>query len=323
MVQEQYPKIIIIILNWNDWKDVCSCIESIRLSSYSNYDICVVDNLSSDGSVNHLRKWDKNLQILNAGGNLGWSGGNNVGLRFARDHDYDLYFLVNPDITFTNNTILNLVEAYKICPNAAAFGCIVFSKSRPNWVECGGSYIDKKSGLPSYISCENSEYSYSCLIKDVPVVKGCAMMITKLGLSQIGLLEEDYFLNFDETDWCFRAGKMHMRIFMVTNSIVYHKGAVSFDGTDSPLYRYFISRNRLMFAHKQKFDFRRKFIALRSSFWELKRAVKHKNISMISKMILILVIVVSIVDYYRGKVGDCPKLIRKLSSIYIKINPKC
>jgi GT2 family glycosyltransferase len=255
------------------------------------------------------------MQVHESGGNIGWAAGNNFGIRVAIKEGCTNFLLLNPDIILDQNMIANLVAASHEYPDAALFGAVVLSKTNRNWIEFGGSYIDKKSGFPSYVSKNAEEFDLLPNTERVPVVKGCAMMITQLGIERIGMFDESYFLNFDETDWCFKALKKKYDTILVKDSIVYHQGAVSFEGTDSPIYRYFIARNRLIFAKNHK-DVVNRVIAWRASLWEFKRAIIKKDLTIFCKLLLEIAIFISIYDYIFGNYGDCPKIIRKISKKY-------
>src|SRR5438552_3152943 len=104
-----HPSVFIILVNWNRAGDTLQCIASLTASTYSNTHIVVVDNGSSDDSLAHLRHVADQITVLEAGDNLGFTGGNNVGIVHACSHDADYIFLLNNDTLVSPTAIEQLV----------------------------------------------------------------------------------------------------------------------------------------------------------------------------------------------------------------------
>jgi len=313
------PKIGIVLLNWNGWRDTIECLESLRFLDYPDFDVYVVDNASSDGSESHLRNWDAALNVIQSGGNLGWAGGCNVGIRAALAGGCEHIYLLNNDAMVRSDTLSRLVDAAN-APQAAALGSIVVSASNANWAEFAGTVMDDRTHHPLQISCRLDEIAESSKETSATLsVKGCSMLLTGPALRKIGLLDEDYFLNYDETDWCFRARNAGMINYYVPASIIDHKGAVSFKGTGNPIYRYFITRNRLLFACRH-LDTRGRFFAWRGALWELRHALmlpqEAGRSSLRHRLLLVFGVMLAIRDYCLGRFGDCPPAVRKFARSY-------
>jgi GT2 family glycosyltransferase len=293
-------------------------VQSARRLTYDQYRIYVVDNGSSDGSEETLRAWDPALTILQAGGNLGWSGGNNVGIRAALEDGCAHVLLLNNDAMLRPEALDILVEATRHFPRAACLGALIVDAHDPDWVEFGGSYVDARTHLPCHIHGRLSELVLPLEPKSMVAVKGCAMLLTAVGLAEVGLLTEDYFLNYDETDWCYRANVAKLENVLVPNAIVEHKGAASFEGAGGPLYRYFITRNRLLFARRH-LGLRGQWYAWRGIVWDFRLALRGVPVDQsegrqrLARMPLLLAVALAVVDYCRGRLGDCPNLIRTLN----------
>jgi GT2 family glycosyltransferase len=90
-------KVGIVLLNWNGWRDTVACLQSLRTLDYVPYEVYLVDNASEDDSEFRLRQWDPQLRIIQAGGNLGWAGGCNVGIRAALAEGCAHVYLLNND----------------------------------------------------------------------------------------------------------------------------------------------------------------------------------------------------------------------------------
>jgi GT2 family glycosyltransferase len=308
-----------VLLNWNGWTETIGCLESLLLLEYSEYSVYVVDNNSSDGSEAQLRAWDPALRVIQSGSNLGWAGGCNVGIRAALNEGCEHVYLLNNDATVRPDTLSCLVDAASLSL-AAALGSLVLSATDDGWAEFAGTVEDKRTHFPRQISCRLCEIAMQRNASIAIAVKGCSMLLTGPALRKVGLLTEDYFLNFDETDWCYRAIAAGMTNYYVPTSIVSHKGAVSFQGTSSPLYRYFITRNRLLFARRH-LGAHGRFFAWRGALWELRHALmltqENGRSSLHHRSLLLYGIVLAIRDFCLGRFGDCPATVRNLARSYI------
>src|SRR5580698_6466820 len=105
-----YPKLGIIVLNWNSWRETMDCVNSLQHLEYPNYAVYIVDNASSDGSEDRLRAWNPALRIIQSGANLGWAGGNNAGIQIARAEACYHVYLLNSDTTVRSDTLSLLVQ---------------------------------------------------------------------------------------------------------------------------------------------------------------------------------------------------------------------
>ena len=244
------PLIGVVIVNWNGCRDTMDAVASARALTWPRTRVYVVDNASTDGSEEKLRAWALGLTIIQSGNNLGWSGGNNVGIRAALSDGCAHVLLLNNDATIRPDALTLLVEAAEALPDAASIGALIVKSDDPSSVEFAGADIDPCTHMPRQKFGSLNEFNLSPDPVPAVAVKGCAMLLTATGLAKVGLLTEDYFLNFDETDWCYRANAIGLQHLLVTRAVFEHKGAVSFGGFDGPPYRYFMTRNRLVFARR-------------------------------------------------------------------------
>ncbi len=285
-------------------------VASVRALTWLERRVYVVDNASSDGSEAMLRAWAPDLTVIQSGGNLGWAGGNNVGIRAAQDDGCMHVLLLNNDAMIHPDALTILADAAASHPEAASIGALIVSADDPQSVEFAGSVIDPRHTLPIPREVTWCELDALADLLPTVAVKGCAMLLTATGLSKVGLLTEDYFLNYDETDWCFRANALGLGHIMAMRAVVEHKGAVSFAGFDGPLYRYFITRNRLVFANRH-LGFRGRWFAWRSAFWQIRQPPAPPVTWFQSS----LVILMAVRDYGLGRLGDCPPRVRAFNRL--------
>ena len=310
------PLIGIVILNWNGWRDTLEAIASTRRLTHPRFRVYVVDNASTDGSEARLRAHAHanalGLTVIQSGANLGWSGGNNMGIRAAQSDGCAHVLLLNNDATLRPDALARLAAAADTLPDAAALGALIVSADDPEHVEFGGAWIDPRTHLPLQAHGRLNEMALPASPARMPMVKGCAMLLTATGLARVGALTEDYFLNYDEADWCYRATAAGLGVYLIPDAVVEHKGALSFQGTEGPLYRYFIARNRLLFARRH-LDRRGRWHAWRSAFWDFRQALGHGGA--LSRALLAFTILRAVADHAMGRYGDCPPAIRAFNRL--------
>lgn len=249
------PKVAIIILNWNGWQDTIECLASLARLDYSNYRIILVDNGSTDDSVLRLRQWigaKSQFEIIEAGQNLGFVGGNNLGLERGLLNGAEYCLMLNNDTTVEPDFLGKLIEArLRHKPAAIASPKIMFYGDRTKLWFAGGNYypLIKKPFHAYYAQIDGGQLSE---IKETSWVSGCCMLIKREVFEKIGFLDKDYFNNYEDVDFCARAGAAGYQIAVVPSSKIYHKFAASMGGKFSPFYTYFRTRNNLLFLKKRK-----------------------------------------------------------------------
>lgn len=303
------PTIGIVILNWNGWTDTIDCLEALKNIEYPNCKIYVVDNASSDDSIKELCNWDPNILLICNDRNLGWSGGNNVGIEAALESGAEHIWLLNNDAIPTPDSLLHLVNAATMAENVAAVGSLIISAKNPEWAEFAGYIRDPRTNHPRQIMDHRANIQPATGAEEVEAVKGCSMLLTNSAIKKIGLLSEEYFLNYEETDWCLRARKAGLINILSKDSVVSHKGAKSFKGTNTPMYRYFMCRNRLLFS-KRNLGTRETRFAWQNIQWELRQCLFENKQNFRQRLFSFLSVLLGVHNHLTQRYGDCPKIIR-------------
>jgi len=240
------PFVIIIILNWNGWRDTLACVESCRELSWPNYRILIVDNGSTDGSEKFLRQNLTDVEIIQSGANLGFAGGNNIGIRKALALGADYIWLLNNDTLVDPQALASLVEAMEHAPDAGIAGSKIYYHAEPRRIWFAGGMWRKghlhwrQRGANQFDKGQFAEQS------EVGSVSGCSMLMRSTTIDKIGLLSEDFFLYWEDTEWCARAQEAGYQILFVPGSIVWHKVSVSTKQSSYTQYYYF-TRNGFFF----------------------------------------------------------------------------
>lgn len=284
------PKVYIIILNWNGWKDTIECLESVFRSSYINYQVIICDNCSDDNSLLKIEEWangkrnagisnhrqiskftdppikkpikyiitnqveifkqrflgNTSLIMIQTGKNLGFAGGNNVGIRYAMEKDdFNYIWLLNNDTIVHKDALKNLVQYSRKHINVGICGSKLMHYYAPDIVQALGGRYNKIFGTVKHII-------YSKDLKKMDYVVGASMLISKKFIKKVGLLNESYFLYYEELDWAIRS-KYEFQLGCALDSIVYHKEGASINrsqNTKSEVGDYYSIKNRLAVTKK-------------------------------------------------------------------------
>jgi GT2 family glycosyltransferase len=309
------PLVFIVLVNYRGYKDTVECINSLEKIDYGNYKIIVVDNASGDHSFERLKEEFPKHIIFEAADNLGFSGGNNIGIKYALENNAEYVLLLNNDTTVEPHFLNNMVATFEKstmrkaqtefersegvgaqvkvnvnvyasisadrCKEAEAkaetiakvdmdadvdndmdkdavtdketgiVGGKILQYGNDNIISHAGGYID-------LFRCTTLHYGVNALRKDeqfntekeVGFISGCMMLIKKDVFTKIGLLNEEYFMYYEDTDFCLSATNKGYRLVYCPEAEIYHKVSMSSGGEDSPFFLKWNTRNRLLFMNK-------------------------------------------------------------------------
>lgn len=255
-------KVTVVILNYKLKEDTLKCLASVKNSNYQNFDLIVLDNGSDDGLESEISK-DKNLTFIQNGQNLGFTG-NNIGIKKALAEGAEYVFILNPDTIIEAETISNLVEGLEEYQAGIACPKIYFDQPRKIWF--AGGKLDQLNVLGSNIGVNEVDHGQYDQDREIEIGTGAALFVKKEVFEKIGILDERFFLYYEDTDFCYRAKQAGFKIMYLPKAIVYHENAKS-TGLGSSLQDYFITRNRMLFA--------KKFLPLRTQFALLREAIRN------------------------------------------------
>ncbi len=235
-------RICIILLNWNGKSDTLECLASLSKVEYRAFQPIVVDNGSTDDSVAVIRNSYPNIPILETGANLGFAGGNNVGIEFALSKSYNWILLLNNDTIVSPDVLTAFIDASKEKPTGKIFGAKIFRYHEPESIDHVGGMWD--ASRAHFISLLNGDE-----MARVDYVCGAALFAHRSVFEEIGLLESRFFLFWEESDWCSRATQHGYEIWTAPKAKVWHKVSASFTGGKPQIY-YFWWRNRLFWIER-------------------------------------------------------------------------
>jgi GT2 family glycosyltransferase len=241
------PQVIVIVLNWNGSADTLCCLESLEKVTYPACEVLVVDNGSTDDSVAILRRAFPHLRMIETGQNLGFVGGNNVGLEYARSAGAEYALLLNNDTEVDADFLTHLVQAAESGPDVGITGPSIYYFDEPDTFWSAGGQIDWKHGVTSMVGINQVEQGqYGSQPRPVDFVTGCALLIKMDVVEKVGMLDPRFFLYYEETEWCVRVRRAGYEILHVPASKIWHKiSPVAREA--SPMVHYYMTRNRLLF----------------------------------------------------------------------------
>lgn len=254
-------QVTVIILNYKTKKLTLECINSVKKSSYKNIEIIIVDNNSEDGLEDEIKKLSQ-ISFIQTGENLGYTGGNNIGIKKALMLNSDYIFILNSDTELEKNAIENLIRVGEKDDNYGIIAPkILFADKKTVWF--AGGVFDKKNILGSHKGVDQMDEGQFNVEMETDYVTGAAIFVKKEVIDKIGLFDERYFLYYEDSDFCTRAKNVGFKIIYAPKAVVYHENAKS-TGLGSSLQDYFITRNRMLYASKFS-DFKTKFALLREA----------------------------------------------------------
>lgn len=278
-----YPKVAIIILNWNGKEDTIECLESLREITYPNYEILLVDNGSTDGSVKCFSERYPEIEIIENRRNLGYAEGNNVGIRRALEKGVDYVLLLNNDTVVDPEFLGELVKVVESDKRIGIVGPIVYYYGTQNRIQSAGAKICWNTGNQKISMLNEIDVGQFKEMIEVDYVAGCAFLAKSEFFKTLGTLNKDYFMYWEETEWCVRVQKADYKVLCIPKSKIWHKGGSSTNRKSSGFYTFYMTRNKFWFmkqhaSRKQYFLFLLYFFGFQ--FWVTSgiHIVYHKNI---------------------------------------------
>lgn len=254
--------VFIIIVNWNNYSDTVDCLDSLLKTDYKNKKIVIIDNGSEDGSLQILERWAKDnvadfnlfsgtclnmsrrealLTIISLDHNLGFSGANNIGMRFAIENGADYVLLLNNDTVVTENFISSMVKTALETENVGVVGGKISYFNKNDGIWFNGGYIDFFRGA-FYGRVDDSAG-----VRESEFITGCLMLITVKALKQVGFFDERFFLNVEDVDLSCRIRDAGYRLITDSDAVIYHKVSATIGGLYSIKNQYYFHRNRMFF----------------------------------------------------------------------------
>jgi GT2 family glycosyltransferase len=297
MHSKKNPKVGIVVVNYNSSSDSLNLLGSLEQLRYDNFFLVIVDNNSTDNSrellresIESYREKERKKNIANAIGisevvfirnpeNLGFAAGNNVGIYQAICRGAECVWLLNADTTVEEYSLSALVDFAMKDPESAekigALGSKILYggvEKEPKSIWGAGGFINYRSQIIEMRGTgELDNGQYDSVLK-CDYVPGCSLFFLSKVIFQVGYLPEEYFMYFEETDWCQKIKKVGLDLYYVPESVVFHH--VNKNKMQTPFTVYYYNRNQRFFWAKYANKKQKIVLILKTLFISLPQAIK-------------------------------------------------
>jgi GT2 family glycosyltransferase len=210
-------RVFVLLLNWNNWMCTVDCLASLRYLEYENWKVIVIDNRSTDASVEQIRDRFPDVEIIQLAENVGFAGGNNEGIRVALDRGADYVWLLNNDTIVDAQALRAMVDRAEQDPKIGAVGSAIYGIEDPHQLQAwGGGYVNFWLG--------RSRHFLSPVPDDrIEFLTGASLLLRRSVLESVGLLDDGFFLYWEDADYCAHLRRAGWRLAVAGNSKVWHK----------------------------------------------------------------------------------------------------
>ncbi len=249
----KFPLVSIIILNWNGYKITLECLKSLLKIDYKNFKIIVVDNGSIDDSINEIKAniKDEKLDYLILSENLGFTGGNNEGIAFAKiRYNPEYFLLLNNDTIVETSFLSKMIEAFDWDHKCFAVVPKIFYYDQPQIIWFAGGKISRIAGTVTHNGVGKKD---SDTYKSGPTefMNGCCALISKKAINAIGLLDNQFFATSEDVDYSIRILNSGHTIQFVNEAIIYHKISISFRANSGKWLAFYLGSRGMVLLQKK------------------------------------------------------------------------
>jgi GT2 family glycosyltransferase len=236
------PLVYVLVLNWNNWKDTNKCLASLQGLAYTAWKVIVVDNGSTDGSVHHIRDEHPAVEVLELEKNGGFAKGNNAGIRRALERKADYVWLLNNDTTVSPDALRALVTKAESHPRLGALGSAIYSMAEPDRLQVWGG------GRVNFWLGRSRHFVEPLPDQKIEFLTGASLFLRRSALEAVGLLDEGFFMYWEDADYCFRLRRAGWGAAVAGDSRVWHKEQGSVGKKSVLLDAYFNKSAKRFFA---------------------------------------------------------------------------
>jgi GT2 family glycosyltransferase len=275
------PRVEVVLLNWNGWRDTLECLPTVYESDYPNFGVIVCDNASTDDSCARIREWapqarrgdrrltfreiSKNalesdsgardthtdLLLIQTGDNRGFAGGNNVAIRHViRDGGADYIWLLNNDTVVAPTTLSRLVARLESEPRLGAVGGVLLEHAAPAVIQEAGATYSPWHGMMQPRGAGDAADAPRSEPDRIDYITGGCMVVRANVVRSVGVLDERFFMYGEDVDWGIRIRRAGFGLALEMSADVWHKGGSSAE-YGSALHDYFSVKSALLLVQKQ------------------------------------------------------------------------
>ncbi len=257
---ENQPFISIITVNYNQIKVTTELLDSLRKSAYRHFEVFVVDNGSDDDPFPLLTNQYPEVNLIQSHRNLGFAGGNNLAIKEAKG---DYLFFINNDAEILEDTLGTLVNLFDKIPNLGVVSPMIYyhpsvldekidEEMRTKVIQYAGTtpvhFLTARNRTIGEREIDEGQFD-----KPAPTAyaHGAAMMVSRAVIEKVGMMPEDFFLYYEELDWCEQIRRAGFELYVEPKAKIYHKESFTVLKMNS-LKSYYINRNRILFMRRNR-----------------------------------------------------------------------
>lgn len=244
----------IVTVNFNSTEETLELLESIFENSYQNTEVIVVDNASQQDPTAAINDFFPSVNVLRSEENLGFAGGNNLALPHCHG---DFIFFVNNDAELTDGVIESMLQLFETVPDLGILSPkLCYFNAIPDLVPdviqyAGTTRVHPLTGRNKTLGERQTDDGSFNQPGPTAYCHGAAMMVHRSVLETVGTMSEDYFLYYEELDWCERIKKAGYKVFVDNRVRVYHKESISV-GRMGAAKTFYLNRNRILFMRRNR-----------------------------------------------------------------------
>ncbi len=247
MSSNNFPLVSIISVNYNQFEVTFDFLKSLRKITYPNYEVIIVDNASKEDPTKEINKQFPEVKLIISKENLGFAGGNNLGIRTAKGK---YFMMLNNDTEVDPGFLEPLVQKMENDQKIGMVGSKVRFYYKPEIIQyAGATPMTKYTATSYFIGYGQKDKGQFDKVCSTSFASGAAMMTSRKICEDVGLMAEFFFLYYEELDWQERIRKAGYKIYFVPESLIYHKESISV-GKASALQAYWQTRNRLLLIRR-------------------------------------------------------------------------
>jgi GT2 family glycosyltransferase len=244
------PSVTFVILNWNQANLTLDCLKSVFALDYPNFKVIIIDNGSKDNSPDVIRQCFPLVKVIETGKNLGYSAGNNLGIKAALEDRADYIMLLNNDTEVERSMLSHLVEISETYPDVGIIGPTIYYAKPNDVIWSGANYIKWQQGKIERRGMGNKrELNETISVEttyEADSVDTCAALVKREVLEKVGLMNDIYFINGVDHDLSLRIRKAGYKVVYLPEATVWHKVSAAI-GQASAANTYYMTRNHLIF----------------------------------------------------------------------------
>ena len=248
-LERVWPSVYIIVLTWNQSALTLACLQSLQATTYANAHVIVVDNGSHDGTADSIRLHFPAVSLIANPENLGFVQGNNQGIAQALAGGADYVMLLNNDTVVDPGMLSDILAVAESDATIGIVGPTICYFDPPDVIWGAGARVDWRTGDTYRLHANEKDDAAQGVPYEVEFVGGCALCIKRQVIERIGLLDERFFIYYEETDWCIRTKSAGYRCVVAPRGKIWHKVSAAM-GEGTAMTVYYMSRNRLLFLTK-------------------------------------------------------------------------